>query len=148
MAIVVLAVIIAIVFAATYGACRGKATSPRCNVVTSVAGTAEWLCAFVLAYVCTPRHPVNPELTAEHVICSFYFLTFVLDLWPAAKTSPRHLRRIGAATAQRDGEKGLVQRTPSDGESTPRGTIDSAGVPDPRMAGEEGLRPMSERPRF
>lgn len=74
---------------------------------------------------------------------SFYFLTFVLDLWPAAKTSPRHLRRIGA---KEDGEKGLVGDHTR--ESTPRGTIDSAGYPDQRMAGEDGLRPMSERPRI
>ncbi|KAG0151491.1 hypothetical protein CROQUDRAFT_56726 [Cronartium quercuum f. sp. fusiforme G11] len=73
LSIVSLAILIAIIFGILYGTCKGKATSHHCNVVISAAGVCEWLVSSILI---------------------FYFVTFILDLWPAAKTSPRHQRRI------------------------------------------------------
>jgi hypothetical protein len=63
----------AIAFAITLGFCRstGNSTSetpltPRCNVIGSVAGGLEWAIAFLFG---------------------FYLFTFILDLWPARKTT-------------------------------------------------------------
>ncbi|KAI8457692.1 Frag1/DRAM/Sfk1, partial [Phakopsora pachyrhizi] len=64
--IVVIAIAVAIVFGILYISCRGKATSPKCNVIISTAGACEWTVSIILV---------------------FYFMTFILDLWPAAKTS-------------------------------------------------------------
>ncbi|EGG04397.1 uncharacterized protein MELLADRAFT_44172 [Melampsora larici-populina 98AG31] len=67
--IVGLAIGVAVLFAILYGICHGKNTSDRCNVVISAAGACEWLVSFILM---------------------FYFMTFILDLWPAAKTSTHY----------------------------------------------------------
>lgn len=58
----------------SYAWCGGNATGTRsnCNRVSSVAAIFEWAIAFLFG---------------------IYLATFVLDLWPAAKTSPRLARR-------------------------------------------------------
>jgi len=74
-AVVTLAVILAICFGGTYAACSGNggpAYGSRCNIITSVAAALEWTIA---------------------MLYDLFLATFILDLWPAAKTSPRHLRR-------------------------------------------------------
>jgi len=85
LAIVIVAILVAIAFAALYGVCTGDADTSRCNRITSAAAVCEWAIAFILW---------------------FYFLTFILDLWPAAKTSPRYLRRIEKKQGLH--EKGLI----------------------------------------
>jgi len=74
--IVTIAVAIAVAFAGTYGACRGKAppntARQQCSQITSAAAGLEWTDAFMVFV---------------------FFCSLVLDLWPAAKTSPRYLRR-------------------------------------------------------
>jgi hypothetical protein len=51
----------------------GSRSAEQCNRITSAAGALEWAVAFILV---------------------FYFLTLVLDLWPAGKSSPRYMRRL------------------------------------------------------
>jgi len=83
------AICVAIAFAALYAVCHGNGgneATARCDKITSAAAVCEWTVSFLLA---------------------IYFATFVLDLWPAAKTSPRYLRRQQEKHAS-DGEKGLV----------------------------------------
>lgn len=45
----------------------------KCNSVTSAAAGLEWAVSFIL---------------------TFHFLTIILDLWPAGKSSPRYMRRL------------------------------------------------------
>jgi len=99
--VLTVAICVAVAFAALYGVCHGNGgdeATPHCDKVTSAAAVCEWTVSFLLA---------------------IYFATFVLDLWPAAKTSPRYLRRLEKRNAA-DGEKGLVapaaafSRQPSD----------------------------------
>ena len=78
--IVGLAVACAITFGGLQGSCRGDINSrdhPErpCYNITSAAASFEWITAFMVV---------------------FYFLTLALDLWPAAKTSPRFLRKAAA----------------------------------------------------
>ncbi|TIB74098.1 hypothetical protein E3Q23_02760 [Wallemia mellicola] len=76
--IVGLAVACAITFGGLQGSCQGDihpADHPDrdCYNITSAAASFEWATAFLVV---------------------FYFLTLSLDLWPAAKTSPRFLRKM------------------------------------------------------
>lgn len=76
--IVGLAVACAITFGGLQGSCQGDihpADHPDrdCYNITSAAASFEWATAFMVV---------------------FYFLTLSLDLWPAAKTSPRFLRKM------------------------------------------------------
>ncbi|WVQ85367.1 hypothetical protein IAT38_007532 [Cryptococcus sp. DSM 104549] len=77
--VVVVAIVTAICFGATYAVCRGNSTAYKgrsaetCNRVTSAAASFEWAVSFIL---------------------TFYFLTLAADLWPAGKSSPRYMRRL------------------------------------------------------
>ncbi|TIA94969.1 hypothetical protein E3P96_03960 [Wallemia ichthyophaga] len=78
--VVGLAVACAITFGALQGTCSGDIYSPQnpgrnCYDITSAAASFEWITAFWVV---------------------FYFITLGLDLWPAAKTSPRFLRKAAA----------------------------------------------------
>lgn len=59
-----------------------KHTAAQCEKITSAAGALEWTVAFILV---------------------FYFLTLMLDLWPAGKSSPRYMRRL-ARWQEKNGE--------------------------------------------
>ncbi|KAK4685722.1 hypothetical protein P7C73_g4420, partial [Tremellales sp. Uapishka_1] len=79
LAVVILAVLCAIAFGATYKICGGYGiaynghSDATCNKITSASSALEWTVAFILF---------------------FYFLTLVADLWPAGKSSPRYMRRL------------------------------------------------------
>jgi len=90
--IVAIAIAVAIGFAACYAICHGEGQirSQKCDRITSAAAVCEWAVSFILV---------------------FYFATFVLDLWPAAKTSPRHIRRQERKSGY--AEKGLVAPEPT-----------------------------------
>jgi len=86
--VVTVAIACAIAFGATFGYCDAYGTAfnghsaATCNRVTSAAAALEWAVSFILA---------------------LYFLTLVLDLWPAGKSSPRYMRRL-ARYQERNGE--------------------------------------------
>lgn len=71
-----LAIAIAIAFAATYGVCRGDVNpgDQRCDRIVSAAAVCEWTVAFIL---------------------DIYFLTYVVDLWPAHKRAQKGLSEDG-----------------------------------------------------
>ncbi|WWC68425.1 uncharacterized protein I206_102352 [Kwoniella pini CBS 10737] len=90
--VVLLAILCAIGFGATYAVCGGNSTpykshtAETCNKVTSAAAALEWTVAFILV---------------------FYFLTIAADLWPAGKSSPRYMRRLAKWQAKHDNFNGL-----------------------------------------
>ncbi|KAI5449312.1 hypothetical protein NCC49_004814 [Naganishia albida] len=71
--IVTFAILEAIGFGILYAICSGEANTPRCNRITSGAAAMEWAVSFTLI---------------------FYWLSLVMDLWPAGKSSPRYMRRL------------------------------------------------------
>ncbi|ORY24888.1 Frag1/DRAM/Sfk1 family-domain-containing protein [Naematelia encephala] len=86
--VILLAIVSAIGFGATYAVCGGNSTATRghsaqtCNRITSAAAALEWTVAFILV---------------------FYFFTLVADLWPAGKSSERYMRRL-AKWQEKNGE--------------------------------------------
>jgi len=76
------AVVVLIVFVSTYATCRGDADpgDTRCDRITSAAGVAEWVCAFVLA---------------------FFFLTYTVDFMPARKRANAGLSEEGSMVEDR-----------------------------------------------
>ncbi|PWN44657.1 hypothetical protein IE81DRAFT_320959 [Ceraceosorus guamensis] len=77
------ALVVLIVFVVTYGICSGDAREgdTRCNRIVSVAGVAEWTCAFILA---------------------LFFLTYTADFYPARKTAQKGLTEDGEYVADRN----------------------------------------------
>lgn len=71
-----LAIVGAIIFVITYGICRGNAYpgNNRCDRIVSTAAVCEWAIAFML---------------------DIYFLTYVVDLWPAHKRAKKGLSEDG-----------------------------------------------------
>jgi len=101
--IITLAFAGAIAFVGLYASCRNQPNdqplSASCNRQTSAAAVLEWTIA---------------------VLYGFYVLTFVLDLWPAAKTSPRYLRRTQGPT-----EKPLMVESSRPSMAATEGRTDS-----------------------
>ncbi|OAV92042.1 hypothetical protein PTTG_05177 [Puccinia triticina 1-1 BBBD Race 1] len=71
--IVSISAVLGVVFGSLYMTCGGKSTTWRGNLLLSASAICEWSVAFLL---------------------TFYFLTFTLDFWPAAKTSSRFKGQI------------------------------------------------------
>ncbi|PLW13222.1 hypothetical protein PCANC_16941 [Puccinia coronata f. sp. avenae] len=71
--IVSISTALGVVFGCLYMTCRGKPTAPRGNLLLSASAICEWSVALLL---------------------TFYFLTFALDFWPAAKTSAKFKRQL------------------------------------------------------
>lgn len=90
-----LAIAIAIAFAATYGACDGNAYpgNQRCDRIVSAAAVCEWTVAFVL---------------------DIFFLTYVVDLWPAHKRAQKGLSEDGTMIENKQlaQEQGVAQNRP------------------------------------
>ena len=61
---------------------NGSRSEATCTKITGAAGALEWTVAFILF---------------------FYFLSLILDLWPAGKSSPRYMRRL-AKWQEKNGE--------------------------------------------
>ncbi|UZJ51750.1 hypothetical protein CBS101457_001070 [Exobasidium rhododendri] len=74
--LLVVAVIAIVVFIGTYADCDGNAYpgDNKCDKIVSAAGVAEWVMAFIL---------------------SFFFLTYIVDFWPAKKRADAGLTEKG-----------------------------------------------------
>lgn len=104
------AVAVLLTFVGLYATCRGEVIggNARCDRIVSAAGVMEWICAFIL---------------------SFFFLTYVVDFWPAKRRADFGLN-----------EKGDAVEDPSRAQHHSGGMVDTGRpmIPDAYGGANEG----------